>query len=191
MILKRFEVGPYAANCYIVGDESGKEGLIIDPGDEPKEILKTVKAAGLTVKLIVITHGHVDHCSAVTEVKKKTGAPVAIHSNDAGRLPVTPDKVLKGGDAVEVGGLHFTVLHTPGHSPGSICLLGDGVLFSGDTLFNFGIGRYDFAGGSYRQIMDSLHNKLMTLPDTTVVYPGHGPETTIGTERLGNPFLRH
>ena len=206
MIIKRLEVGPFASNCYIVGSESTKEGLIIDPGDEAREILKSVKDLGLDIKIIVLTHGHIDHIGALKEVKEATGAEVAIHTDDAQSLhgggqslgalfglsyeaPPSPDRLLKGGDSIDVGDLHFMVLHTPGHTPGGICLLGHGMVFTGDTLFNYGIGRTDL-GGSYSQLMNSIHTKLMVLPDDTTVCPGHGPETTIGAERRGNPFLR-
>lgn len=204
MIIKNLEVGPYASNCYVVGSEATKEGMVIDPGGDADKILRTAKSMGLTIKLIVLTHGHIDHIEALAKVKKATGAAAAIHAEDAPLVEeqlsgyrITPtdpslsliDRLLKGGDTIEVGDLRFLVIHTPGHSSGSICLLGHGVLFSGDTLFNFGIGRYDL-GGSFQQIMNSLHTKLMVLPDNTVVYPGHGPGTTIGTERRGNPFLR-
>lgn len=204
MIVKKVVVGPFASNCYIVGSESNKEGVIIDPGDDAEEILKNVKDLGLDIKLIVLTHGHIDHTGAVKEVKAATGAEVAIHTDDAkslqeqllGRLfglsyppPPPPDWLLKDGDSIDIGDLHFLVVHTPGHSLGGICLLEEGVVFSGDTLFNYGIGRTDMPGGSYSQLMNSIHTKLMILPDNTTVYPGHGPETTIGTERRSNPFL--
>lgn len=204
MIVKKVVVGPFASNCYIVGSESNKEGVIIDPGADAKEILKNVKDLGLDIKLIVLTHGHIDHTGAVKEVKKTTGAEVAIHTDDAkslqeqllGRLfglsyppPPPPDWLLKDGDSIDIGDLHFLVVHTPGHSLGGICLLEEGVVFSGDTLFNYGIGRTDMPGGSYSQLMNSIHTKLMILPDNTTVYPGHGPATTIGTERRSNPFL--
>ena len=205
MIVKKLVVGPFASNCYIVGSESNKEGVIIDPGADAEEILKNVKDLGLSIKFIVLTHGHIDHIGALKEVKESTGAEVAIHTDDAKSLherslatafglfyppPPPPDRLLKGGDSIDIGDLHFLVLHTPGHSPGGICLLGEGVVFSGDTLFNFGIGRYDLPGGSGSQLMNSIHAKLMILPDNTKVYPGHGPDTTIGTEHQGNPFLR-
>ena len=203
MILKKLIVGPFASNCYIVGSESDNEGMIIDPGASAKQILSTVKELGLNIRLIVLTHGHMDHIGAVKGVKQATGAEVAIHTDDAKFLrrlslstiynfsfPSTPDRLLGDGDSIDVGDLHFTVLHTPGHSPGGICLLGHGVLFSGDTLFNYGIGRTDFPGGSHSQLMNNIYTRLMVLPDDTVVYPGHGPDTTIGTERRGNPFLR-
>ena len=204
MILRKLVVGPFASNCYIVGSESSKEGMIIDPGDEAEVILRNVKDLELEIRSIVLTHGHIDHIGALKEVKEATGAEVAIHTDEAKSLqrqssstllglayptPLPPDRLLQDGDSMDIGDLHFSVLHTPGHSPGGICLLEKGVIFSGDTLFNFGIGRYDLPGGSYSQLMNSIHTKLMTLPDNTTVYPGHGPDTTIGTERRGNPFL--
>lgn len=207
MILKTLEVGPFASNCYIVASEKTKEAMVIDPGDEAEAILDTVKKLGLKVKLIVITHGHVAHVSALGQVKEATGAPVAIHGDDAAILrgsgqmltmmlgvqsdaPPAPDRLLKDGEVIKVGELSFKVAHTPGHSPGGICLIGEGVAFTGDSLFNYGIGRTDFPGSSYEELMDSIRTSLLTLPDDTVVLPGHGPETTIGDERRGNPFLR-
>ncbi len=204
MIFKRLVVGPLSSNCYIVGSESNKEGMIIDPGDEAEVILRNVKDLGLEIRSIVLTHGHIDHIGALKEVKEATGAEVAIHADESQALqensvntllglsyptPLPADRLLKNGDSMDIGDLHFLVLHTPGHSPGGICLLGEGVVFSGDTLFNCGIGRADLPGGNYSQLMNSIHTRLMTLPDDTVVYPGHGPETTIGTEHRENPFL--
>lgn len=203
MLLKRLVVGPFASNCYIVDSESTKEGIIVDPGAEADKILKSVKELGLEIKSIVLTHGHIDHIDALGKVKEATSAEVALHADDAEflqqpsgfgfglsyQVPPSPDKLLKGGDSIDISDLHFLVLHTPGHSPGSICLLGHGVVFTGDTLFNYGIGRHDLPGGSSSQLMNSLHTKLMVLPDDTIVYPGHGPETTIGREQEGNPFL--
>ncbi len=207
MILKSLVVGPVATNCYIVGSESSKRGIIIDPGAEARLILKTVDDLGLTIPLIVVTHLHFDHVGALAAVKEKTGAKFALHETEAGvglgmlsrmlssvmggsfSQPPKPDRLLKDGDTIDVDGLHFTVLDTPGHSPGGISLYGHGIVFSGDSLFNYGIGRTDFPGCSYENLMDSIKNRLMTLPDKTIVYPGHGPSTTIGEERRGNPFL--
>jgi len=205
VIIEKLELGPFASNCYIVGAESNKEGMIIDPGAEAKRILEKVEDLGLEVKLIVLTHGHMDHIGAVREIKEATDAEIAIHTGDVESLqrqpsmamfglsspsPPLPDRLLEGGDSIDIGDLHFLVLHTPGHTSGGICLLGEGVVFSGDTLFNFGIGRFDMPGGNGRQLMNSIHTKLMVLPDNTTIYPGHGLETTISTERQGNPFLR-
>ena len=204
MILKKLAVGPLDTNCYIVGSESNKEGMLIDPGDEAEVILSSVKDLELEIKSIVLTHGHIDHIGALKEVKEATGAEVAIHTDEADSLheqlsstmfglsyptPPPPDRSLQDGDSMDIGDLHFLVLHTPGHSPGCICLLGQGVVFSGDTLFNLGIGRTDLPGGSYSQIMNSIHTKLMVLPENTIIYPGHGQGTTIGIERKWNPFL--
>jgi len=207
MILKTLVVGPFASNCYIVGSESSKQGIIIDPGAEAKLILRTVNDLGLTIHLILITHAHIDHIGALAPVKEGTGAKFAIHEAEAAAglgmfsrmlssmsggsfsQPPKPERLLKDGDNIDIDDLSFTVLHTPGHSPGGISLYGHGIIFSGDTLFNHGIGRTDFPGCSYEQIVDSIQNKLMTLPDETIVYPGHGPATTIGEEKRGNPFL--
>jgi hydroxyacylglutathione hydrolase len=204
MILKTLVLGPFGSNCYIVGSESTKEGMIIDPGAEPEVILRNVKELGLDIKLIVLTHGHIDHVGALARVREATGAEVAIHAGDAHTIqdptlgarfgfsyqPSPPaDRLLGDGDSIELGDLHFSVLHTPGHTPGGISLLGEGVVFTGDTLFNYGIGRYDLPGSDGAQLMDSIQTRLMVLPDDTIVYPGHSYETTIGNERRGNPFL--
>ena len=204
MIIKLLVVGPLASNCYIVGDEATNEGVIVDPADEAEIILQSVAEFGLTIRSIILTHGHPDHIAALKEVKEATGAEIAVHTSDSEyhrqqalaltfgfRCPSLPppDRLLKDGDSLDIGELHFKVIHTPGHTPGGICLLGHGVLFSGDTLFNYGIGRYDLPGGDYAQLMNSLQATLMALPDETIVYPGHGPKTTIGAERRDNPFL--
>ena len=204
MILRKMELGDFGSNCYLVGDEDTKEGMIIDPGDDGSSIMKQVKALGLSIKIIVLTHSHIDHVGGLADVKKATGAVIAIHENEAPFLlkqprlmefmPPTPpsppaDRLLKDGDMIKVGKLKFKVLHTPGHTSGGICLLGDGIVFTGDTLFNYSIGRADFPGSDYDQEMQSIRSKLMTLPDETRVYPGHGPATTIGTERKGDPFI--
>ena len=208
MLVKMLAVGPFAANCYIVGSSATKQGLIIDPGAEADTILKTVQQTGLSISVIVITHAHIDHVGALREVRERTSAQFAIHEAEKGLLlsgpmrmltslgispvksPPRPDRMLRDGDRIGVGDLSFEVLHTPGHSAGGICLAGHGVVFSGDTLFNLGIGRTDFPGMSYERLMKSIREKLLVLPDETIVYPGHGPPTTIGDERRGNPFLR-
>lgn len=209
MIVKGLEVGPFLSDCYIVGSEKTKKGMIIDPGAEAGLILKTATEFGLSITLIVATHTHVDHIAALAQVKEATKAEFAVHEAEGTKkvaqafnrmlspllggslrsLP-KPDRLLREGDIIEFSELRFTVLHTPGHTPGGICLLGHGVVFCGDTLFNYSIGRTDFPGGSYSQLMKSIHTKLMTLPDDTRVFPGHGSETTIGFERQWNPFLQ-
>jgi hydroxyacylglutathione hydrolase len=207
MILKALTVGFIATNCYIVGSEVTKQCMVIDPGADAKLILKTVESAKLSVAMIVITHSHFDHIGAVNSLKDATGARLAVGSGSekqspgafvklvaamsggSARIP-EPDEFLKDGDKIDIDDLHFEVLFTPGHSPDEISLYGHGVLFSGDTLFNAGIGRTDFPGCSYKQLESSIKTKLYTLPDSTVVYPGHGPATTIGDEKRGNPFIR-
>ncbi|MBI2934377.1 MAG: MBL fold metallo-hydrolase [Chloroflexi bacterium] len=206
MIIKRLEVGPIGSNCYIVASESAREGIIIDPGAEADTILNQLKKLGLKIKMAVATHGHVDHLMALKDVKDALKCEFAIHEGDArgvekipggilamfglsGFKPPPVDRVLKDGDVIEFGEIKMKVIHTPGHSPGGICLQADKVVFSGDTLFNYGIGRTDLPGGNYDLLMESIEKKLMTLPDDTAVFPGHGPETTIGDERRHNPFL--
>ena len=208
MILKMLVVGPFGSNCYIIGSESTKRGMIIDPGADAKTILKTVDELGLSISLIVATHTHPDHIGALKQVKEATGADFAVHESSEdgamqalsqmfasmmggsfGKLP-KPDRLLKEGDVIDIDDLHFTVLHTPGHGPGDISIFGHGVVFSGDTLFNFSIGRTDFPGGDHALLMHSINTKLMILPDDTIVYPGHMSQSTIGAERRMNPFLR-
>ena len=206
LIIKRLVVGSLSANCYIVGSETTREGLVIDPGGNAEDIIKAIRDSGLDIKIIVLTHGHSDHIAALHDIQNRTGAEVAIHIADAQFLqsrgvfssmfgisyktPAPPGRLLREGDTIDVGDLRFSVLHTPGHTPGSICLLGDNGVFTGDTLFYRGIGTTLMPGSSRRQLIDSIHARLMVLPDNTKVYPGHGRETTIGTERQNNPFLQ-
>ena len=181
------------------------EGIIIDPGDEAGAILERVGELGIGIKYILLTHGHLDHIAATADIKEATGASMVVHTEEADSLNdktlglfmgVTLPKVpksdwrLRGWESIEFGSLSFTVLHTPGHSPGGICLLGEDALFSGDTLFYRGIGRSDLPGGDPEKLLQSIHTRLLILPDETVVYPGHGPQTNIGDERRSNPFLQ-
>jgi hydroxyacylglutathione hydrolase len=210
MILKRFTFGMYLTNCYVVGCEETKEAIVIDPGfdkdREAKEILNFIEQNGLHVKYIVNTHGHADHTAGNGIIKKATGAPILIHEDDA--IMLTPvaktfsrvfglrvtsppaDRTLRDGDVIQVGSVKLVVLHTPGHSRGGISLLGENLVFSGDTLFAGSIGRTDFPGASFEEIIQSIKTKLVTLPDHFEVYPGHGPVTTIGSEKKHNPFLQ-
>lgn len=204
MLVRKLVVGPYASNCYIAGSEATKEGMIIDPGADAKEILRAVDKLGLTIKLIVLTHRHPDHVGAAAQVKEATGAGMAAHAECARYLPQSPsyvyessfeaapkaDRILKEDDNIDVGGLHFTVLHTPGHTPCGISIYGEGHVFTGDTLFNYGIGRYDLIDGDYDSLINGIKTKLLTLPPETIVHPGHGPDSTIATEIRANPFLR-
>jgi len=209
MFVETLTLGSLAENCYIVGDETTRAAVVIDPGDEAERILAVLRARNLQVKLIANTHGDVDHVMAVAPIKRITGAPFAIHPADIPLLkrahaqyvqwfgtlaepPPDPDLELSDGQELEVDGLKFTVLHTPGHTQGSVCFYfpEHKVLVSGDTLFQGGVGRTDRPVGNWRQLIESIRDKLLVLPDETVVYPGHGPPTTIGQEKTFNPFLR-
>jgi len=201
-------VGMLQCNCSIFADEQSREGLVIDPGDNIDEILEIVRRHGLTVKAIFITHAHIDHIGGAQKLKQATGAPVYMNSNDlelARRLDVQaawlgirePERVeidtaAKEGERLLVGTAEFHVLETPGHTQGSISLWipSEGKLIAGDTLFRDSIGRTDLPGGDGKQILRSIHTKLMPLPAETVVIPGHGPNTTIGREKESNYFLQ-
>jgi hydroxyacylglutathione hydrolase len=196
-------VGGWRANCYIVGSENAKEGFIIDPGDEVHHILAAVRETGLQIKILIATHGHIDHIGAIGELKKILGVPVAIHKNDATALqgdgrffwaetfgpPLHPDRLLEEGDTIEVADLRFNVINTPGHTYGGICLYGHGVLFTGDTLFRNGIGSSPIGTGTRAQLLNSIIDKLMVLPPETIIYPGHGSPTTVEAERKNNPHI--
>jgi hydroxyacylglutathione hydrolase len=206
IIIKRLVVGHLSANCWLVGSETTCEGIVIDPGGDYAAISQAITDSGLDIKIIVLTHGHSDHIAALYEVRNYTGAKVAIHINDADflegggayssqfgisyRTPPPPEMLLRDGDVISVAGLEFTVIHTPGHTPGSICLISSDRLFSGDTLFRRGIGTTIMPGSSRPQLIGSIRTRLMTLPDNTTIYPGHGRETTIGAERRDNPYVR-
>jgi hydroxyacylglutathione hydrolase len=192
MNVKCFKVGWLATNCYVVGCEETREAAVIDPGietgAEAKEILDYIKQNGFHIKYIINTHGHPDHVSGNATIKEATGAPILIH--EAAFEQVHADRKLRDGDVIHVGNFKLVVLHTPGHTPDGISLLGDNVVFTGDALFAGSIGRTDFIGGSFQELIKSIKTKLLPLPDSFKVYPGHESSTTIGDEKKYNPFLQ-
>ncbi|MDD5231786.1 MAG: MBL fold metallo-hydrolase [Syntrophales bacterium] len=209
LLIRQLQVGRMAIFAYIVGDKNSGEALLIDPAAETDRILAECAKNGLSVKYIVNTHGHVDHISGNADVKQKTGAGIVVHEKDADMLTSTPGMILKmfgakasppadltvkDGDSISAGGISLQVLHTPGHTPGGMCLYTPGYVFTGDTLFVGGVGRTDLPGGSWRVLSDSIRTKLLVLPETTVVLPGHNygysAQSTIGKEKAGNQFLK-
>ena len=208
MILETFAVGPLACNCTLLGDEEAGEAIVIDPGDEVGRIHRLLTQHGLKLKQILVTHAHIDHVGGALKLKRLTSAPIFFNENDLPQLklmaaqaawlgvstPETapPDESLPDGLRVGLERYPAQVMHTPGHTQGSVCLhfVPLNLLVAGDTLFAGSIGRTDLPGGDFHQIMDSIHSRLLLLPDETKVLPGHGPATTIGEERQSNPFLR-
>ncbi len=208
MIHEILPVGPLQCNCSVIGDEATREAIVIDPGDDIEQVLGLVRKHHLQVKQIVVTHAHIDHVGGAMKLRAATGAPILLNQNDYALLKMldvqaawigvaAPGKVeidqhLGHADTVTTGSLAAQVLHTPGHTEGSICLYfpTENKLIAGDTLFAGSIGRTDLPGGSYEKILHSLHDRVLALPDETVVVPGHGPLTTIGEERESNPFLQ-
>lgn len=198
-------VGALETNCYLAYCAETRECAIIDPGAQPEKIIAAIAALEVRPVLILNTHGHLDHVAANADMKAKFGAPLAVHSADRALLAASaplelalllgarpspvPDRFLAEGDVLAVGKCTLKVLHLPGHSPGSAGFLAADVLFSGDTLFLGGVGRTDLPGGNWKDLEASIRGKIMTLPDPTVVLPGHGPWTTVGQERESNPFL--
>ena len=206
MIIKKLEVGPIMANCFILGCENTKESVVIDPGDDGDNILMKLAKSELKVKYLINTHGHFDHVGANKKMKEVTKATLCIHPDDEPMLmelsksasmfglsaenSPPADLLLNHGDKISFGDITLEVIHTPGHSMGGICLYTKGHLFAGDTLFAGSIGRTDLPGGDYDTLISSIKTKLLGLPDDTIVYTGHGPETSIGNEKRINPFLR-
>jgi hydroxyacylglutathione hydrolase len=207
MIHKILPVGPLQCNCSVIGDEITHEAMVIDPGDDIEDVVAIIREYKLQVKQIVITHAHIDHVGGAMKLRTLTGAPILLNQNDYALLKMldvqaswlgmaTPGAVaieasIADGDSLQAGSLKASVIHTPGHTEGSVCLYfpAEKMLIAGDTLFARSIGRTDLPGGSFEKIMRSLHERVLTLPDETVVIPGHGPRTTIGEEREENPFL--
>lgn len=207
MIHEIIRVGPLQCNCSIIGDETNREAMVIDPGDDIEDVLAIVRKHDLQVKQIVVTHAHIDHVGGAMKLRAATGAPILLNQNDYALLKmldvqaswigvpapgkVEIDRSVTTGETVNAGAHTASILHTPGHTEGSICLFfsAEKRLIAGDTLFAGSIGRTDLPGGSMQKIMRSLHETVLALPDDTVVIPGHGPLTTIGNERENNPFL--
>jgi glyoxylase-like metal-dependent hydrolase (beta-lactamase superfamily II) len=208
MIHEILPVGPLQCNCSVIGDEASREAMVIDPGDDIDDVLTIIRKHRLVVKQIVITHAHIDHVGGAMKLRAVTGAPILINQNDYALLKMldvqatwlgmkSPGKVeidqsLEQADTIKAGSIVANVLHTPGHTEGSICLYfpDEKKLIAGDTLFAGSIGRTDLPGGSFEKIIDSIYEKLLPLPDETLVIPGHGSSTTIGDEREHNPFLK-
>lgn len=205
MIIETLQLGPVGTNAYIVGDPTTHRAAIVDPGDEPRRLLAVLARLGLSLEVIVATHAHFDHVGAVRPLVEAAGAPFLLFEAELPVLevaadraalfgitipaPPAPDRLLREGEVLDLGGRAFRVVHTPGHSPGHMCLLGDGVAFVGDVIFQGSIGRTDLPGGDYETLIRSIATHLLVLPDTTVLYNGHGPATTVGRERRENPFL--
>lgn len=189
MIVETLVVGFLENNCYILADEDSKSSVIIDPGDNEEDILKAVKDKKLKVEKILLTHGHPDHVGAAEAVSSETGAPVFIHDEDKKLFKIKAQKSVAENDSISFGKYTIKVLHTPGHTPGSVCFLVNEKLFSGDTVFAGSIGRTDLPGGSYRDIMKSLKEKILPLSDDVEILPGHGHSSNIKEEKMENPFL--
>jgi hydroxyacylglutathione hydrolase len=208
MILEMLTVGPFQENCYLIGDEASGVGTVVDPGDEAARIAMAVEQTGLEIGSIIVTHAHIDHVGGVTALVDEYACPVLMHAEAEpmlehlptqalmmglrfGKIP-TVDRHIGEGETLEVGDLRLRPLYTPGHAPGHLAFYieDEGLVLSGDALFAGSVGRVDLPGGSMEVLMRSIEERLMTLPDETRVYPGHGPQTEIGSERATNPFLQ-
>jgi hydroxyacylglutathione hydrolase len=203
MEYKRLMTDMFSSNCYIIGDKD--EGVVIDPCADSSEILEAAEKLGLNIKYIILTHSHIDHICSVDDLRDKTGARVLVHKDDAAALGdarfngsalfglakafKSADMLLNDGDTIKAGNLELQIIHTPGHTPGGICIKVEEKLFTGDTLFKMSIGRTDLGNGDYDDIIASIKEKLMTLDDETIVYPGHGSASTIGYEKKNNPYI--
>ena len=197
--------GVFVENTYLVIDEQAGQGAVVDPGEDTDLIARALRDAGVSIVAIWLTHAHLDHLLGVSRIREETGAPVYLHPADrplydaapqqgaAFGIPAAPlappDRPFNHGDTLRVGDLSFEVRHVPGHSPGHVALVGHGVVFAGDVLFQGSVGRTDLPGGDYDTLLASIRRELLVLPDSTIVYAGHGPQTTIGAERRSNPFL--
>jgi hydroxyacylglutathione hydrolase len=206
-IIRGIVVGVFQENCWVIGNRRTGEGICIDPGDQPDEILAMARDMGVRIRYIANSHAHIDHILGARRIHDETGAPFLLHPGDLEiargtaksaknwlgidiEEPPEPSGLLSDGDDVDVDGLKLKVIHTPGHTPGSVCYYANGVLFAGDTLFAGSIGRTDLPGGDYDQEMGSIVERLLVLPDETIVLPGHMDQTTIGHERQRNPYVR-
>lgn len=200
-------VGPIQSNCYIVWDKDTSRGAVVDPGGDLENIKRAVGEAGCSVEWVLLTHGHFDHVFYAQDIAEIYGAKIAIHPSDVELMhdtldiaesfynlgeykPAEPDKLLSDGDIIAIGDLQIRVMHTPGHSPGGVCYDCGTVVFTGDTLFAGSVGRTDFPGGSFEQLVSSIKNKLFVLDDSVIVLPGHGPQSSIGAEKRSNPFVQ-
>lgn len=205
MQMIRMPLGIYQANCYIIWDEDTNIAAVIDPGGDFESLKYAIDKKGLNVKYIILTHAHADHIGALDELKEYSDAKILVHHDDYEMLKdkrknhsnmmgnkiieLEADERIKDGDKILIGNTELYIIHTPGHSEGSICIRSENLLFTGDTLFAGSIGRTDLEGGSFVEIIKSIKNKIIILPDETKIYPGHGPSTTVAIEKENNPFL--
>jgi hydroxyacylglutathione hydrolase len=205
MYVKCLPTGMFGSNCYILAEENSGEGVIIDAGVSAGEVMEVIEEEGISIKYIILTHGHIDHICCADEIKSETVAKVLIHEDDVrvlkdsflngsaifgySDISIRADRALKDGDILDIGSQKLEIIHTPGHTEGCICMKADGCIFTGDTLFRRSVGRTDLPGGNHKALTESIKNRLMMLDDNTMVYPGHGEPTSIGFERRNNPYI--